>query len=118
MFLGIKWLKKQIGKLVCYGYTFNVMYFKNSNCHMIGLSRDVDKAHNNSKGIKIHTRHPKVKWTCTSNARVGMMQFSLVFSSIFGNTLITIQQQDGNCKCPHCHKTKCCDHKFKIQDKG
>jgi hypothetical protein len=118
MFLGIEWFKKQIGKLVCYGYTFNVMYFKNPNCHMIGLPWDVDKAHNNSKGIKTHTRHPKVKWTRTSNARVGMMHFSLVFSTIFGSTLGTIWWQDGNYKHPHCHKNKHCNQKFKTQDKG
>jgi hypothetical protein len=36
---------------------------------MTWLPWDVDKTHNNNKGIKVRTKHPKVKWRCISKTR-------------------------------------------------
>ncbi len=68
--------------LVCHGYTRNVVYFKNPNCHMTWHPWGIDETHNNSEGIKAHTRHPKVKWACTSNTRYKGRDDTNLFSFI------------------------------------
>ncbi len=64
---------------------------KKSQCHMTGLPWGIDNAHNNNKGIKLtqdiqrSNEHVQV----IQNAKVGMIQFSLVFFTILGDTSIT-----------------------------
>jgi hypothetical protein len=58
---------------------------------MTGLPWGIDNAHNNNKGIKLtqdiqrSNEHVQV----IQNAKVGMIQFSLVFFTILGDTSIT-----------------------------
>jgi hypothetical protein len=91
-----------------------------SQCHMTRFPWCIDEAHNNNKGVQAYTKHPKVKWTCIiiRDAKIGMIQFSLVFSIILRNTSITIWRYEGNCTHPHYHKTKHYSHKFSIENKG